>query len=220
MNRLSTSDSLAFVLAFVLMINSGCATAPSTHMAKINDVPDSEVAKSLVAAVHATPGTTLTTGASESSSLSASDPLVMLESNGKRFRSNYKIYSFEANQGDVYTIGFTSIGHATGFRKTMMIELIYILDESGNVINQSPKSIEQRNPTWTLPFHSYGIWQGTIPQKGLYHVVVAADNSQNGELVRKGVGGSLGGVASDLGAASYPVYSTPFAKFKIELQLK
>lgn len=203
---------MAFVSSMAMLI-SACSTAPKVYMARIDSIPANKVANSMIEAVKSGVIKQLSDGDKINSRIAESDPAIILEIGTSRFRSNFKLYSFTANQSPMsYTINLRSLGNFLGFRKTEMIPLIFIIDESGKVIDQTPKTFGQES----FGIACSGVWEGAVPKIGRYFVIVASDNSQNGERIRDGVG--TGGGGSVL-ATSYPVYSTPYAKFVLKFKL-
>jgi len=95
------------------------------------------------------------------------------------YKSNYKLFSFQMNKGDVFRIEVISFCDCLGFDKRILVPVAYVFNENGEKIDHR---IVSAGATSGVAIVDVNI-EAKAPLNGKYYLLVAANNSKPGRVV-------------------------------------
>lgn len=179
-------EKLVWCLAVVVAV-SGCVT-PSGRYAALKE--ESLKARTLEEAVKASAPSKASVGQEIKLNLEKSDD-ILLTSDGDSpdlyYVSYYRLYSFEVIAGQHYTLTVKSFCDCLGFQKLFAVPAAYVVDGEGRPVSRVLHPVQQvmGDPDYSQvgTAELIGNWEFTAEKNGQYLLVLAANNSDPGQLV-------------------------------------
>lgn len=181
---------------------TACATAPTVSSTDaISEIPE---------IINAT-GSSLEAEILQKGELDESDYVYM--NREPEYYSPFDCYSIELNAGE-FVIELRSLGNMFGFSKSIMIPVITVFDEQGNIINTTIKSYEVRSNNMKYPVHIYTLQGFVITEAQKVFIMVNADISSEDRVVSSGYG-MMGVIPYQV---TIPLNRSPYAKYEITVE--
>jgi hypothetical protein len=171
-------EKLVWCLAVVVAV-SGCMT-PRQRYSALKE--ESLKARTLEEAVKASPLRRARVGREIKLNLGKPDE-ILLTSDGASpdsyYVSYYQLYSFDVVAGKQYTLTVKSSCDWLGVQKLVAVPEAYVVDGEGRLISRVLQPVHQEGYNGGL----VGAWGFTAEENGQYFLVLAADNSDPGQVV-------------------------------------
>lgn len=152
------------ILAFISFV-SGCASVAT----RTDNASDKKYTSVQAAVQETTALTNLIKGKTKGIQIKSESPYMLSNETSGRF----EVVQLQGTKDEPFTIIANAKCDCWGFRKWSVMPIIYVTDNSGNVI--------VKNAT---PGSSVNVIQGTFPQDGKYSVLIGADEKSEGRVAR------------------------------------
>jgi len=149
------------------------ACAPMTNDQQLQSIPVSQISETPAKAIKNSAVITITPGDTLASELQKTDPVILLGGK-KKYRSNYKLFQFEAKENEIYLIELASCSDDS----IILFPQLGITDNNGNML-QHNKIVQYG--TFPQADRSvpciYCLQEIYTAETGMYYIFVVSDNS-------------------------------------------
>ncbi len=197
---------LRLALALVITLSAmGCANSPKEAFALLSAQKQYESAEEAVSQVK--PAAAIRLGEELASKIEPTDPAAKILG----IPGNFKVFSFAVSEPAPTVLRLEALCSCLGDNKYLLIPHVLLATESGSAIEMRLMTRVFQDPAWTKPLRLVDTWALPRLQPGQYRLLVAADNSRNGEQITRSAGSGImisGGIAipvqSTWGTRGYP----------------
>jgi hypothetical protein len=139
----------------------------------LRSIPESQTCKTPSEAIENSSPAIIPPGDTLSSKLEKSDPVIVLGSKNK-YRSNYKVFQFEARENEIYLIELFSYPD----NQNVLFPLLAITDKNGNVLDCNKIAFYGTlSETSQNASCIYCLQEVYTEEAGVYYILVMSDNS-------------------------------------------
>ncbi|HYH96680.1 hypothetical protein [Hyalangium sp.] len=203
---------LVWCLAVVVAV-SGCVT-PGQRYAALKE--ESLKARTLEEAVKASPLRKVRVGREIKTNLNKPDDILLTSdgaSSDSYYVSYYQLYAFAVVAGKSYTLTVKSFCDCLGFQKLMPVPEAYVVDGEGRLISRVLQPVHQEGFNGGLE----GTWGFTAEENGQYFLVLAANNSDPGQVVGEVVGFVYNPISKTSNELKLPLQSSTTGSMTFEI---
>ena len=194
---------IVFTIALVLLVFS-CASIPEISSEQAVSDPGDIISGNK---------SNILIGEKTDLSLTKADPVIEIPN--PKYYSPYDCLAVDVEAG-IYEIELISLGNMFGFKKSIMVPLIAVINKEGEEVKINPTVYEVRKNTFLLPVHLYSKWELNVIEKQKIYLIIYADMSSTDNIMASAMG-MFGVIPFNL---TLPLNRSAFAKYSLTIQKK